>query len=326
MAYGNRPIRFGVTAGAGGAPWPEVVERWRRIEEQGFDTAWVSDHLCGVVGGNRRSPVMEGWALQAALAAATQRIRIGCLVAGNTYRHPAVLAKLATTVDYISGGRLNFGIGAGWSVDDHRPFGIPFYDLNERGERLDESLEVITRLWTQENADFEGRFYRLKDAIMEPKPVQKPHPPIMIGGVGERFTLRSVAKWADMWNAVGSPALFRQKTEVLERYCAELGRDPAEIEKSVFVVVIFADDPERKGDIIERRRGMRTGAPSQQPKDRQAPMIEGEAENAILIGSPEEVRRQMRSYVDVGVTHFILSALRPDAQDRFVNEIMPAFR
>ena len=145
--------------------------------------------------------MFEGWALQAAIATATERVRIGCLVTGNTYRHPALLAKLAVTVDHLSGGRLEFGIGAAWATNEHETLG--FEGLDHRVGRLSESLQVIKSLWTEERSTFEGRYYRLRDAIANPKPVQRPHPPIWIGASGPQ-TLRLVARHADVWNLNGS--------------------------------------------------------------------------------------------------------------------------
>jgi F420-dependent oxidoreductase-like protein len=161
-------------------------------------------------------------------------VRIGNMVTGNTYRHPGVLAKIATTVDHLSAGRLEFGIGAGWAEVEHTMLGLDFPGVGERLRRLDEACTVIKKLWTEERADFDGRYYDLTGALANPKPVQRPHPPIWIGGGGEQRTLRIVATHADVWNFAGGPVETAiHKVEVLERHCADVGRDPAEIRLSV---------------------------------------------------------------------------------------------
>jgi alkanesulfonate monooxygenase SsuD/methylene tetrahydromethanopterin reductase-like flavin-dependent oxidoreductase (luciferase family) len=161
------------------------------------------------------------------------------MVTGNTYRHPAVLAKMATTVDIISGGRLILGIGAGWFELEHREYGIPFPRVAERLARLDETLMVINKLWTEEQTTFTGRYYHLNEAVLNPKPVQRPHPPILIGASGERVALGIVARHADMWNAFGTPDIFRHKSARLAEHCQRIGRDPATLEKSVLLSAPF---------------------------------------------------------------------------------------
>jgi F420-dependent oxidoreductase-like protein len=208
-----------------------------------FEHAWLFDHF-SPINSALDGPCLEGWTLLAAYAAQTSRIRVGLLVTGNTYRHPAVLAHMAATVDVISNGRLDFGIGAGWNEYEHTSMGIPLYAPGERIRRLGEACEIAKRLWTQPLADFDGRYYRLKEARCDPKPVQKPYPPIVIGGSGERLTLRVVAQYADVWNFVGGPVDdFKHKVEVLHGHCAAIGRDPAAIELSVQVYVDYANLP-----------------------------------------------------------------------------------
>ncbi|MBA2469585.1 MAG: TIGR03560 family F420-dependent LLM class oxidoreductase, partial [Chloroflexia bacterium] len=187
------------------------------------------DHFAPIQG-DVDGPCLEGWTVLAAFAAETERLRLGLMVTGNTYRHPAVLAKIAATVDVISEGRLDFGIGAGWNVYEHESMGLPLYQPGERIRRLGEACEIIKGLFTQPTVDFDGRYYQLKDARSEPKPVQKPWPPFVIGGSGEQLTLRVVANHADIWNYTGgSVEEFRHKVSVLHGHCAAVGRDPAEI-------------------------------------------------------------------------------------------------
>jgi F420-dependent oxidoreductase-like protein len=205
---------------------------WRIADEAGFDHLWAFDHFNPIfadVGGD----VFEGMTLLAAMAEATSRVRIGLMVAGNTYRHPGVLAKMATTIDHLSGGRLEFGLGASGAEIEHTMLGIPFYTTGERIRRLGEALTVCRKLWTEERASFDGRYYTLTDAVANPKPLQRPHPPIWVGGGGEKLTLRVVAEHADVWNVIGSVGEVVHKASVLDQHCAELGRDPAEIRRSV---------------------------------------------------------------------------------------------
>ena len=208
---------------------------WRIADDAGFDHCWCMDHFA-TLGERDDGPIFEAWALLAAMAAATSRTRVGCAVTGNTYRHPAVLAKAAVTVDHLSGGRLEFGIGAGWAENEHTMLGLPFGTGGDRADRLEEACQVIRSLWTQELTSFAGQHYQLIGAVAEPKPVQQPHPPIWIGGAGRRRTLRIAAQHASVWNAPGgSPEEVADLSGVLDRHCAEIGRDPSEIRRSVQV-------------------------------------------------------------------------------------------
>jgi F420-dependent oxidoreductase-like protein len=215
---------------------------WRIADEAGFDHCWCMDHFA-TLGPRDDGPIFEAWALLAAMAAATSRTRVGCAVTGNTYRHPAVLAKAAVTVDHLSGGRLEFGIGAGWAENEHTMLGLPFGTAGDRADRLEEACQVIRSLWMQERASFAGQHYQLTGAVAEPKPVQRPHPPIWIGGAGRRRTLRTAAQHASVWNAPGgSPEEVAELSGVLDRHCADIGRDPSEIRRSVQVRIPATPD------------------------------------------------------------------------------------
>lgn len=226
------PLRFGIKLSGQDTTVADLREFWRIADQAGFDHVWVFDHLNSIGEGGPDRPIYEGWALQAAIAEATQRVRIGSLVTGNTYRHPALLAKLATTVDHLSGGRLEFGIGAAWATFEHETLG--FEGLDHRVGRLSEALQVIKALWTEDRVDFSGRYYQLAGAIHNPKPLQRPRPPIWIGAGGEQ-TLRLVARHADVWNLSGGASLDRARelTGRLDAACAAIGRDPAEVRRSV---------------------------------------------------------------------------------------------
>ncbi|GIW39842.1 MAG: hypothetical protein KatS3mg076_0419 [Candidatus Binatia bacterium] len=310
----ERRVRFGIQTGQQFASWKEIVELWQRAEELGYDTAWTYDHFVAVMM-DPFDPTLEGWSCLAALAVHTKRIRIGALVTGNTYRHPAILAKIATTVDTISGGRLEFGIGAGWYEPEHRMFGLPFGTPGERCERLDEALHVIRRLWTEREASFEGKYYRLDKAIHEPKPWQKPHPPIVVAGAGEKKLLPVVARHADHWSSFGSPEVFRRKIDLLAELCRREGRDADALEKSVLVPAAITDDAAEAEALVQGYAAYQ-GLP------------EAEARKWMLLGNPDEVERQIRAFLDVGVTHFILT-LTPfnlDVLERFAREVLPRFR
>ncbi len=215
---------------------------WRVADEAGFDHCWCMDHLASL-GARDDGPIFEAWALLAGMAVATSRTRIGCMVTGNTYRHPAVLAKAAVTVDHLSGGRLEFGLGAGWAENEHAMLGLPFGTKGDRADWLEEACQVILSLWTEQRTSFEGSHYQLAGAIAEPKPVQQPHPPVWIGGSGRQRTLRITARYADVWNAAGgSPEEVAEVSAVLDRRCAEIGRDPAQIRRSVQVRVAEVTD------------------------------------------------------------------------------------
>jgi F420-dependent oxidoreductase-like protein len=231
-------VRFGIKTAPQHTTYGDVLRVWREADEQPLlEHAWLFDHFMPIVG-DPTGPCLEGWSLLSALAAVTKRLRIGLMVTGNTYRHPAVLANIAATVDIISDGRLDFGIGAGWNELEHNAYGIPLYPVGERIRRLGEACQVIRLLWTEQAPSFEGKYYRLTEAYCEPKPVQKPYPPFVIGGSGEQLTLRVVARYADIWNYVTGPIEeFKRKNAVLDQHCAVVGRNPADIQRSVQLVM-----------------------------------------------------------------------------------------
>lgn len=229
----DHPVRVGIKLAPMHCGLDELRDVWRIADEAGFDHVWAFDHLNPIFS-EEEGVVWEGWTLLTAMATLTRRVRIGLMVTGNTYRHPGLLAKMATTVDHLSDGRLEFGIGAGWAEEEHTMLGLEFPGVRERIERLDEACEVARLLWTGERVDFEGRYYRLENAVHNPPPVQRPGPPLWIGGGGERRTLRVVARHADVWNIIGGHIDDAvRKSEVLDRHCEEVGRDPGEIRRSV---------------------------------------------------------------------------------------------
>jgi F420-dependent oxidoreductase-like protein len=309
-----QPVEFGVQVAPEGATIQALVETFQLIEELGYDNAWLNDHFIPSRG-DKQSPHFESWILLTALAERTERIRLGILVSGNTYRHPAVLAKMATTFDHVSGGRLNFGIGAGWEEYEHRAYGIPFYSARERAARLDEALQVIRLLWLEERPSFAGEHYRLKEAEFQPKPLQKPHPPIIVGGQGKRWILPLVARYADEWNApvTVSPAELKEGLEIIRAECKRIGRNPCISEVSIFLPIVTISE------IPLAETVSRLGAR----------VLAGDLARNVLAGSPASIKVQIQSYLDAGATRVIITT-RPgidhDIIRRFAQEIVPAFR
>ena len=227
-------MRFALKTAPQHTNWADMLAVWQAADAIDFyESGWTFDRFYPIFS-DSTGPCLEGWVTTTALAQATRRLRVGVLVTGMPYRHPAVLANMAATLDVISGGRLELGLGAGWNQEEADAYGIDIGStLTDRFDFFDESLEVVTSLLTTETTDFDGRFLHLKGARCEPKPVQRPHPPICIGGGGEQRTLRSVARFAQHCNFPGGPAeMFRDKVEVLRGHCAAIGRDPAEITTS----------------------------------------------------------------------------------------------
>ena len=224
-------MRFGLDVAQHHLAWEELLDRVRFAEDAGFDGAWVFDHFTPLYGAST-GPCLEAYTLLAALAARTSRIRLGALVTGMTYRHPSVLATEAVTVDQVSGGRLELGVGAAWFGDEHRELGIPFPPTAERAERLEEGIAVLRALMTTDGATFEGRHYQLRGATYRPRPVQQPHPPLWVGAGGVRRTIPVAARQADAWHAFGSLDVLAGKAAVLDEHARRAGRDPAEILRS----------------------------------------------------------------------------------------------
>jgi F420-dependent oxidoreductase-like protein len=229
-------MRFAIKTAPQNTTWDAMLEVFRAADDiELFESGWTFDHFYPIFS-DSTGPCMEGWITLTALAQATRRLRLGTLVTGIHYRHPAVLANMAATLDIVSGGRLEIGIGAGWNEEESGAYGIPLGSPKERSDRFEEACEVIVGLLTQETTTFKGAYYELTEARCEPKAVQRPHPPICIGGSGEKRTLRTAARFAQHWNFVGgTPGQFTRAVDVLHQHCADIGRDPAEILLSTHV-------------------------------------------------------------------------------------------
>lgn len=245
-----RRLRFGLKTPQQHTSYEDLLAVWQEADAiPAFEHGWLFDHLNPVdthaaAGPEIVGPCFEPWTLLTALAAQTTRLRLGLMTGCNSYRDPAMHAQIAATADVISGGRVDYGMGAGWTVYEHESRDIPLLPPGERIRRMEEGIIIARRLWTEEAVTFDGRFYQLREARVDPKPVQQPHPPILIGGGGEQLTLRVVARQADLWNYAGGPVEeFRHKVAVLRQRCAEVGRDPDEIELSAQFRIDFADLP-----------------------------------------------------------------------------------
>lgn len=223
-------MRFAFKTSPQDTTWADMLAVWRAADDiEIYESGWTFDHFYPIFS-DSTGPCLEGWTTLTALAQATERLRLGTMVTGVHYRHPAVLANMAASLDIISGGRLELGIGAGWNEEESGAYGIPLGTVTERMDRFEEACQILIGLLSRETTDFDGKFYQLTGARNEPKGPQRPHPPICIGGNGEKRTLRITARYAQHWNFVnGTTAEFARKREVLAAHCADIGRDPKEI-------------------------------------------------------------------------------------------------
>jgi F420-dependent oxidoreductase-like protein len=309
------PVRFGVQTGQQGIEWATMLDLWTKVDAWGYDSLWNFDHFYPIFVAPE-GPCFEGWTTLAALAQATKRARVGTLVNGNTYRHPAVTAKMSATLDHVSGGRFNLGIGAGWFEREHKDFGIDFKDVPRRLQALDEACQIIKGMMTQETTTVHGKHYTVTDALGLPKPIQKPHPPIMIGGTGEKVLLKLVARHADMWNASAAAERMGHLIEVIGRHAEKEKRDPATIEKTVMMPLCYRAEKDREQFVCQLLASMRQTSPE-------------EARKQAMIGDKEECLDTVARYAKVGVTHFIFMIFAPffpNEIQAFAEDVIPAAR
>jgi F420-dependent oxidoreductase-like protein len=314
-----RSLRFGIQAGPVDIPYTVRRNYWREAEHLGYDWASVGDHFMPnpVFGARPTDPWNEAWVSLAALAEATERIRIGTLVTSVGFRHPAVLAKMAATLDVIADGRLEFGIGAGYLEAEYRMYGLHFPSASVRIAQLDEAIQVCKLLWEEEHADFAGTYFTLENAVCAPKPVQQPHPPIWIGGGGEQKTLRVVAEHADGWNAFPAPVgQLQHKLDVLHDHCAAVGRPYDAIRKQLVCTVIVRSDPAQVAAEIARFA-----------EERQVPIER--AQHMAIAGTPEEVAAALLPYIAIGFDMLLLMERAPldhETLRLFMHEVAPRLR
>ncbi len=311
-------MKIGIFTGPQNVAWSDLRTAWETADHAGFDSGFVWDHLMPLHG-SLDNDHFEGWTVLASLAMLTKNLEVGHLVLANTFRHPAVLSKMATTLDHATGGRLVLGIGTGYYPAEHNGYGLPLPSKKERSEMLSESLEILRGLWSPGRFTFHGAYYTIEDAPAEPLPVQSPHPPILLGGAGQRL-LRNTARYADRWDlpdgAAGvTPDHFRMKRELLESMCDEIGRDASEIEKSTSLIPIIGDEQEVKRRVAGVQEFI--GWDDEQTR------------RHVLAGTPEQVIEQITAWQDAGVDHLLLSlwpTLNYGDLEVFAETVLPAFR
>lgn len=292
--------------------WADVLELALHADTNGWDGVYFADHFMpNDFAGDQAmdGDTLECWSVLAGLAAATNRVRLGSLVCGNTYRHPAVLANIAAAVDNVSNGRVVLGLGAGWQVNEHRAYGIELYDTRTRLDRFEEACAIVRSMLDNERTTFEGTHYSVTDAPCQPAPVQE-RLPLLVGGGGEKRTLRIAAAHADEWNVWGTSELVAQKSEVLARHCDDLGRDPATIARSTQAMMYLSEDE----NYLAGKRSQDPGRP-------------------MIIGTPEEVIEIVNGYRDAGVDELIIPdwnmgpvSRACDIFELFMERVAPAFR
>lgn len=309
-------MQFGLFTGLTGITWAQLQDLWRHVEATGWDAAFVTDHFMPN-GPDLSAETLECWTALSGLALTTSRMRIGTLVSGNTYRHPAVLAKMATTVDIMSSGRFICGLGGAWQRNEHAAYGIPFYTVGERLHRLEEACQVLLNLWTEHQTTFHGKYYQLDQAPLYPKPLQKPHPELLIGGGGEKRTLRIAARYADHWNVWGGPQVLSRKGRILAEHCAAVGRDATQITRSANMPMLITENAAAKERVV---RGLmqRFGRTEQDARD------------TVLAGSVAEIQDTIGRMQEAGVDQVFIPTFLPpydiEQLDRFIGEVAPAFR
>ncbi|MGH8925533.1 MAG: LLM class flavin-dependent oxidoreductase [Acidimicrobiia bacterium] len=305
--------RFGVLLWSQGSDWPRFEEAARTVEGLGYDHLWTWDHLYAIFG-DPYQPIFEGWVAIAALAKVTARIQIGLLVGANTFRNPALVAKLATSVDHVSGGRAILGLGGAWFELEHEAFGIDFgKSPGARLAWLDEAVGIVRRLLAGEEVTHRGERYRFEALRIIPGPLGPL--PLMIGGGGERKTLRTVAKYADMWNGFGNPEITAHKIRVLRKHCEEVGRDPAEIELTVGCKPLIRDTEAEARNVWHNLMARN-----------QTPTSRVEDDESFWIGTVDQMVERMTAYRRIGVDTFIFEMPAPyddETLERLISEVKP---
>jgi len=297
--------------------WPTMLATARRIERLGYDTAWVYDHFHTVPHATQEV-TYECWTLMAALAATTDRVRLGQMCTCNSYRNPAYMAKVASSVDVISGGRLDFAIGAGWYEQEYLAYGYEYPGDGVRIAQLDEAVQIIKKMWTEDEATFTGKYYSVKGAINQPKSLQTPHPPLWIAGGGERKTLRVVARYADYANFAGTLDVFAAKSRILDEHCEAIGRDPGEIGRTTHLFVTVGSNQADLAKKVER-----TAAQIGRTVDKFL------ASAQTLAGTAEQVIEKLGAFRDAGCVHltgYYADAVWGDSLELFAAEVMPALK
>ena len=301
--------------------WETMTRVARRIEDSGFESLWVYDHF-HTVPEPTQEVTYEAWTLMAALAAVTDTVRLGQMCTCNTYRPPSYLAKVAASIDVISGGRLEMGIGAGWYEHEHDGYGYPFLEPAPRIKMLEEGVEIMKAMWTEDVVHYEGRHYQLQGAICRPKPLQSPHIPLWVAGGGEQLTLRVAARHAQYTNFGIKPELFTHKSEVLEGHCRDVGRDFDEITRSANFNIVCAETEAEAEDKIRLVEDRMRRYVSDQRAAEQAKLYK------YASGTPEQVASYLKNWealgLDYAIVYFPDPAYDPTSLDLFASEVIPA--
>lgn len=310
----NSQIRFGITLPQHNSSWEDSRSAAVLCEEVGFDSLWAVDHLFSIP--DPSESLLEGWTQISAIAAVTRKINIGHLVLCMSYRHPAILAKMAATLDQISGGRFILGLGCGWHAEEAQAYGIPFPSLRTRLQQLEEGISLIKAMWQDSPVDYFGEQFQIEKAYCQPAPLQKPHPPILVGGGGEKVLLRIVAAHAQIWNNLGidQPHLER-KTKILQEHCGALGRDFQEIEISQQTTAAIGSTE------IEAKR-------AKEKILSELPFLGG-GEDWIIAGTPDQCIERVQKTIDAGATTLLLNFGRnpsPETIQMFAETVIPTFR
>ncbi len=308
--------------GSSGLGWKDFLEICQSCDELGYHGFYPSDHLMQIQQGRGPSSErLEGLTVMAAMSGHTKRLRLGMLVVNNNFRHPVITAKMVNTIDHASGGRAELGIGSGNIKHEFDVHGIPWPPFKERIERLDEGLSVIRALWTEEPATFEGKYYQVREAPMMPKPVQKPYPPIILGGRGES-SMRLAAKHATDYNQIAPLEDAKAGLERFKGICAEMGKDFNRFRRSVQVPIKLSDSKEEVDRAIERAVQNSHGGSERYPD------LEAQVRDTMLWGDAEHIKEQVGRWTDAGIDHFILMTPRPfdpKMMERFAKDVAPAF-
>jgi len=313
--------------GSSGLGWSDFLEICQACDEIGFHGFYPSDHLMQIqMGRGPSAQRLEGLTVMAAMSGHTKKLRLGMLVLNNNLRHPVITAKMINTIDHASGGRVEMGIGSGNTPNEFRVHGMPWPKFDERIDRLDEALSVMRAIWTDEPATFQGKYYQLDEAPQLPKPVQKPYPPIIVAGLGER-SQRIAAKHADDYNQITSIKDAAANIERFRGICAEVGRDPSTLRYSVQVQLRLNDDKADVDKYIDDLVKIYSEGASH-PNSERYDSIEAQVRDSMLWGSPEEIQQQLGRWNEAGINHFILMTPRPFNRamvERFQSDVVPAF-
>jgi F420-dependent oxidoreductase-like protein len=312
----TRPPHFGVTLPQISRAWEETYAAAREFDALGYDSVWLCDHMFGVP--RNEIPIQEAWTTLCVIGALTERVHLGTLVSPVGFRHPAIHAKALATLDQITKGRVVLGLGIGWNEAEFRGYGLDFPPARVRLQQLAEAAELTKRAWTEDKVDFAGKHFQTQGLMVNPKPYRQPHPPILIGGGGEKVTMRIAAQFADIWNnSAGRQGQLAHKIEVLRRHCADVGRDPSEITVSQQCLVLIAENEAELGAMVDRADKLFGGHMG----DPHGPLA--------IVGTPDRVVDRIQAHLELGCTHFVIEFFGRDTRGparRFAETVLPRFK